>query len=84
MFYQKRCSTLSFVKNKLTCNQNLIFLQSSNSNVFVGICIANKNPCPNLMNIKFGVFLTKYKSTYFIAKDLKMLNILSVFSSCSL
>ena len=44
--------------------------------------IANKNPSSSFMNIGFGAFLTRYKSTYSTVEDLKVLDILSVFSLC--
>ena len=55
---------------------------NSNSNILIGVRIANKDLFPSLMNIGFSVFLTKYKSTYFAGKDPKVLDILFISSLC--
>lgn len=73
---------LSFVENKLTCNQDLVCPWSPNFNMLAGVRIANEDPFPSFINIRFSAFLTGYKSTCFAAKDPKVLDILSVSSSC--
>lgn len=69
---------LSFIKNRLACNQDVVCLWSLNSNVLASVYIGKKNPSPSLMNIRFYVFLTKYKSTYSTTENPKVFNILSI------
>lgn len=76
MFYQKLCSMLSFVKNRLACNQDLVCPWSLDLNVLANICIANKDSSLSIINIGFSIFLNRYESTCSAAKDLKVLNIL--------
>lgn len=50
--------------------------------MLISVYIANKNLFSSLMNIRFGMFLIKYKSIYSITKNPKMLDILFVSSIC--
>lgn len=73
---------LFLIENSLIYNQDLIYLWSPNFNVFTGIYITTKDLSPSLINIEFGMFLTKYKSTYSTVKDVKVLDILSISNLC--
>lgn len=46
------------------------------------IGMANKNSFSSVVNIRSSIFLAKYKSTCFIATNLKMTNILPVSCLC--
>lgn len=55
---------------------------SSNSDMLTSIHIVNNDLILSLMNIGFSIFSINYKSTYSVAKDLKILDILSISSLC--
>lgn len=73
---------LSFVENRFACNQNLVCLLSPNFDILASVCIANKDLFLSLMNIGFSKFLSRYKYICSVAKNPKMLNILSIPNLC--